>query len=224
MSIFKKIKDFNIFLLLISLLIFSVFYFIYIFGQKKLDIIKELPVMIPLLIGCIVALTATKTQDYLETTRSELLNVETRFAANPEMFAPSTLTWEIGRIKLQDYLSRNLSHIRWIFICTVAVLIGGFIIISYGIYGIFTRKLLLDTTILTTATGLLIEFIGASFFFVYKSTIKQAKDYVTILERMNAISMSVQIIESMDNDDKMLKNEAKADLAKRLLEFYSQKS
>ena len=49
---------------------------------------------------------------------------------------------------------------------------------------------------------------------------QQAKDYVNVLERINAVGMSVQILESIQQDQSMLKDEAKAELAKKLLELY----
>ena len=49
----------------------------------------------------------------------------------------------------------------------------------------------------------------------------QAKDYVTILERINAVGMSVQILENIKNQDGNLKDKTTADVAIQLLMIYS---
>jgi hypothetical protein len=49
----------------------------------------------------------------------------------------------------------------------------------------------------------------------------QAKDYVTILERINAVGMSVQILESLDDKNSNLKDETTAAIARQLLFMYS---
>jgi len=51
----------------------------------------------------------------------------------------------------------------------------------------------------------------------------QTKDYVNVLERINAVGMSVQIIETISDENLKLKEETKAELARKLLELYSVK-
>jgi len=56
---------------------------------------------------------------------------------------------------------------------------------------------------------------------LYKSTMAQAKDYVTILERINAVGMSVQILDTLNDGGLDLKHETTADVARQLLTMYS---
>lgn len=149
--------------------------------------------------------------------KAEIKQVEEKIKNNPN---ETTAAWELGRIKLESYLSRNLTQIRWIFIWTVIVMITGFGIIGFGIIKVYNGNINLNIGILTTITGLIIEFIGASFLIIYKSTMGQAKDYVTVLERINAVGMSVQILESISKEESKLQDQTKADLAKKLLELY----
>lgn len=67
------------------------------------------------------------------------------------------------------------------------------------------------------------SFIGATFLILYKATMAQATDYVNILERINAVGMSVQILETIEEDDTKLKQKTTAEIAKQLLELYSLK-
>jgi hypothetical protein len=49
----------------------------------------------------------------------------------------------------------------------------------------------------------------------------QAKDYVTILERINAVGTSVQSLDTLDGASSNLKHQTIADIAKQLLFMYS---
>jgi hypothetical protein len=150
--------------------------------------------------------------------KEEIKKVELRVKENPNQ---PTAAWDLARIKLESYLNRNLIQIQWIFIWTIIVMIAGFILISYGILKVYQPNSNISAAIITTVSGLLIEFIGATFLVIYKSTMQQAKDYVNVLERINAVGMSVQILESISNEEKKLQDQTKAELSKKLLELYS---
>ena len=132
----------------------------------------------------------------------------------------SNTAWELASIKLESYLNRNLSQVRWIFFWTILVMIAGFIMIGIGIMKVYENPINFEPSILVTIAGVLTELIGATFLFLYKSTMNQAKDYVNVLERINAVGMSIQVLETMDSESKELKDKTKADLAKELLKLY----
>lgn len=56
---------------------------------------------------------------------------------------------------------------------------------------------------------------------LYKATMTQAKNYVTILERINAVGMSVQILGTINDNSNDLKDQTTAEVAKQLLSMYS---
>ena len=149
--------------------------------------------------------------------RQEIERAQQRVKDNPNEAKPA---WDLARIKLESYLNRNLSQIRWIFLLTLLVMIIGFGIISYGIVRVYQNPAFINPSILVTLSGVLIEFIGASFLLIYKSTMEQARDYVTVLERINAVGMAVQILDSIEAADVKLRNQTRADLAKTLLSMY----
>jgi hypothetical protein len=62
-----------------------------------------------------------------------------------------------------------------------------------------------------------VSFIGGTFLVLHSATMSQAKDYVTILERINAVGMSMQILESLGDGDHDLKQETTAAIAQQLL-------
>jgi nitrate reductase gamma subunit len=145
---------------------------------------------------------------------------EKKVAENPK---EPKLAWDLARIKLESYLDRNLSQIKSIYHLSIFAMIIGFGLIIYGSYMSFQQKDNIEPAIITAISGLIVNFIGATFLVMYKSTMEQAKDYVNVLERINAVGMSVQIIESIDEKHLQLKEETKADLSKKLIELYSTK-
>lgn len=128
--------------------------------------------------------------------------------------------WELGRIKLESYLNRNLAQVKLIFYLTLFVMLAGFIIIGYGVVRVYQSPENFKPSIVVTISGVIVEFIAATFLYIYRSTIEQAKEYVNILERINAVGMSVQILESIEASDTGLRDKTRADIAKGLLSLY----
>jgi hypothetical protein len=144
--------------------------------------------------------------------------VEKRVQENPK---ETQAAWELARVKLESYLSRNLSQVKSIFWLTVLVMTGGFGLIGTGAYEAFRDPVNFRASVLTTVSGVVVSFIGGTFLVLYKATMAQAKDYVTILERINAVGMSVQILDSIDAQNSDLKQRTIADIAKQLLLMYT---
>ena len=142
---------------------------------------------------------------------------EQRAQENPQ---ETHAAWDLARIKLESYLNRNLSQVRSIFWLTVIVMIAGFTLIGFGVAKAFESPEQLNPALLSAASGILVNFIGVTFLVLYKSTMSQAKDYVAILERINAVGMSVQVLEKLEGSDDALKHQTTVDISKQLLELY----
>ncbi|AWG83690.1 TRADD-N-associated membrane domain-containing protein [Vibrio parahaemolyticus] len=130
--------------------------------------------------------------------------------------------WDLARLKLESYLNRNLNQVRSISWLTSLVMIVGFFLIGFGVVKAFENPELLTPALLSAVSGLLVNFIGATFLVLYKSTMSQAKEYVAILERINAVGMSVQVLEKIEDSNKTLKDQTISDLSKQLLTMYSE--
>jgi hypothetical protein len=171
------------------------------------------------IIGGIIALIIVGVRRSIELTLTEekVERAEQRAQENPDQ---PTAAWDLARIKLESYLNRNLNQVRSIFWLTAAVMIVGFMLIAYGVKNAFENPELLQPALLSAISGILVNFIGATFLVLYKSTMEQAKEYVSILERINAVGMSVQVLEKLEGADNNLKHTTTADLAKQLLSLY----
>lgn len=132
-------------------------------------------------------------------------------------------TWDLARIKLESYLNRNLSQVRSIYWLTVFVMIVGFGLVTFGVYTVIQTPEKVTAAIISSLSGVMINFIGATFLMLYKSTMTQATEYVSILERINAVGMSVQILNTLEDDHEKIKQKATAELSKQLLALYQKK-
>lgn len=144
--------------------------------------------------------------------------VEERLREHPER---PQLAWDLARVKLENYLDRNLSQVRSIYWLTLVVMFCGFGFVMYGLFQVSQNPEKLPVSIVASASGVIISFIGGSFLLIYRSILAQSKEYVTVLERINAVGMAVQVIASIPEANTELKSQTKAELAKQLLSLYA---
>ena len=154
-----------------------------------------------------------------EITFDEIKDAQEKAQQQPDKLAP---LWDLGRLKFELYIDRNLSQNRWIFFFSVGVMIAGFILIILGIWLTFTSGSTSSNGIVTpaaigTLSGIITEFIGATFLFIYRTTMKQSDDYVKMLERFNSISIAVNILDSIPDEHNTLKSDTRAKMAYLLL-------
>jgi hypothetical protein len=159
-------------------------------------------------------------QEFLEdkSVRAKIKTVEAQILENPEK---PQLAWELAQTKLESYLNRNLGQVRSVFWLTVIVMVIGFAFILFGLLRAFDAPDKLPVAIIASASGVLVSFIGGSFLLVYRSTLAQSKDYVSVLERINAVGMAIQVLETIPQEAADLKNTTTAEVAKQLLRLYS---
>jgi len=172
--------------------------------------------------GGLAALLAVGTStlqraEEIDRERKKIEVAEKRVEAEPDK---PQLAWELAQVRLESYLTRNLAQVKSIYLLTVIVMFVGFSLIGVGSYYAFHDDKKFHASVLSAVSGVIVSFIGGTFLVLYKATMAQAKEYVTILERINAVGMSVQILESLGDDPK-LKRESMAEIAKQLLHMYS---
>jgi H+/gluconate symporter-like permease len=177
-----------------------------------------------LIIGIIVALITIVAAGFqliysmgqIKKSRENILKAESRVEAAPEKVKPS---WDLARITLESYFNRNLSQVTYIFWLSVIVMIIGLVIIAWGISQSIKSPNIITPAIIASIVGVITEFIGATFLFIYRSTIQQAINYSQTLERINSVGMAMQILDTMPDETKPddLKNKTKAILVELLV-------
>jgi hypothetical protein len=172
------------------------------------------------ILGALLWLGVYARQQALEITerQEKLEQVERRFHDHP---SEPQAAWELARVKLETYLNRNLNQVRSIFWLTSLVMTVGFVLIGYGVVKVFEEPEAFRPAVVAACSGILVNLIGASFLIIYRSTMLQAKGYVSILERINAVGMAVQILETIGDKDSGLRQETTAAVAKQLLTLYA---
>jgi hypothetical protein len=121
-------------------------------------------------------------------------------------------SWDLARVTLEEYFNRNLAQITLIFWLSLVVMVIGFGIIIWGITQSSKSPNYFLPGIIAGVTGVLTEFIGATFIFIYRSTIQQAMEYLKTLERMNSVGMAIQILDTIPDNAQTsdLKSKTKA--------------
>lgn len=176
--------------------------------------------VIGIIIAFIVIVTAVVQVVYsikqVSASRENLLKAESKVEAEPEKIKPS---WDLARITLESYFNRNLNQVTYIFWLSVAVMIIGLVIITWGISQSIQSPKTVTPAVIATIAGVITEFIGATFLFIYRSTIQQAINYSKTLERINSVGMAMQILDTMPDVTKSddLKNKTKAILVELLV-------
>ncbi len=153
-----------------------------------------------------------------EARKDKIEQVEQRVREHPEK---PQLAWDLARTKLESYLDRNLSQVRSIYWLTLLVMFVGFGFILYGLYNAFQFPDKLPVSIVASASGVVVSLIGGSFLLIYRSILAQSKEYVSVLERINAVGMAVQVISNIPEDNGALRDQTTAELAKQLLGLYA---
>lgn len=195
------------------------------FAQSGL-VDKKVSETIAGVIGALAGLLAVGVAAYQglaeqEAREQKIETVEQRLREHPEK---PQLAWDLARVRLESYLDRNLSQVRSIYWLTLVVMLCGFGFVSYGLFQTSQNPEKFPVSIVASASGVLISFIGGSFLFIYRSILAQSKEYVTVLERINAVGMAVQVIATIPEESKELKSQSKAELARQLLTLYAQSS
>ena len=144
---------------------------------------------------------------------------ERKMESAPEKAKPA---WDLARVTLEAYFNRNLQQIGYIFWLSVMVMLVGFTFIIWGISQSMQETDGVTPAAMATVAGIITEFIGATFLFIYRSTIQQAMDYSKTLERINSVGMAMQILDTIDDatieSENNLKNKTKAHLVTFLMQ------
>jgi hypothetical protein len=147
-------------------------------------------------------------------TERKVERIERKAEEEPEKIR---FAWDLARTKLEAYFDRNLSQVKSIFWVSIFVMTIGFGFVAYGIMRSIDDPTKLTATYVASTAGVITEFIGVTFMLIYRSTLQQAANFVTVLEKINSVGMAVQILDSISDQHDALKNETRAEIVRMLL-------
>ena len=145
---------------------------------------------------------------------AQIRSLEKRAEAEPEKAKPA---WDLARATLEKYFQRNLNQVRMIFYAAIFVMLVGFGFVLWGVRAAVLNPNQVKIAIIASASGVITQFIGLTFMAIYRSTMLQATQYMSILERINTVGMAVQILDSMGDSNTELKDTTRVDIIRLLL-------
>ena len=125
--------------------------------------------------------------------------------------------WDLAHVKLEAYIDRNLQQVKLIFFAAIGTMVVGFGMAGYGVILAWSRPESIRPSLVAAGSGIVTEFIAATFMVVYRSTMSQATNYMNVLERINTVGMAVQILDSIPEASTELKNATRASMTELLL-------
>jgi hypothetical protein len=127
------------------------------------------------------------------------------------------LAWDLAWIPLEQYFNRNLAQTRLMFNIALLVMVAGFGLVAWSTIYATLHTQSPTVSWVGAASGVITQFIGATFIVMYKSNAEQSRDYARILERINAVGMAVKLLDGIPDSDPLLRT-TKSEMAKLLLE------
>ena len=164
-----------------------------------------------------------KYQRVQEEAKASLKAARDTAAQNPTKAGPA---WELGREQLQAYFARNLAQVKQVFYVSVGVMIVGFAFVIYGVYlqlDAHDNAKIISPAQIASLSGLITQFIGATFMVIYRSTMTQANEFVVVLDRINTVGIAMKVLDQIPDDDAG-KNRVRQDLITLLLAHRSKPS
>lgn len=161
--------------------------------------------------------TFARAEQAVDTIRAKLL--ERRDEAEAKLKGGSRdpqAAWDLARTTLELYFNRNLQQVRLIFWIAVAVMVVGFAFVIFGVWTALAHPHEMLGPVVATLSGTVSQFIGVTFMQIYRATMQQANQYVSVLDRINTVGMSVQIMQGIPEDNP-LSVQTRAEVAQLLL-------
>ena len=102
---------------------------------------------------------------------------------------------------LSNYYESNQLHLKWSFWASIAALSIGLIAILAGVALILSGNSELTSSIATIG-GVLTQFIGAGFFFLYTKNLKQLNIFYEKLIKLQDTEYAIELIDHLPDDIK----------------------
>lgn len=149
-----------------------------------------------------------------ESIQHRIAEAETKAEQAPDK---AKFAWDVARVKLEAYFDRNLIQVNQIFWLAVIVMLVGFGFILWGIVLSISQPKITPTSLIAGVSGIITQFVGATFIAIYRSTMTQANQFMAVLERINTVGMAVQVLDSIPDENHELKNATRAEIIALLL-------
>jgi TRADD-N domain-containing protein len=132
--------------------------------------------------------------------------------------------WDLAQAKLEEYFDKNLSQVNQVFRVALGVMIIGFmLVIAAAVLSLHSPEVTPASKVSAIA-GIVAQFIGATFMVMYRSTVTQANEFMSILERINTVGMAIRVLDAIPEGAAELKNQTRAAMVELLIEGHRSES
>jgi hypothetical protein len=125
--------------------------------------------------------------------------------------------WDAAQLRLEAYFDTNLSQVRQVFWLAVIMMMVGFGFVLAAVVMSLNQPKVTPAALVAGLSGVITQFIGATFLVIYKSTMAQANEFMSVLERINTVGMAVQVLDSIPETNAALKDKTRAEIVALLL-------
>ncbi|SKB57850.1 hypothetical protein SAMN05660477_00005 [Soonwooa buanensis] len=125
-------------------------------------------------------------------------------------------TIQLSLNQLNEYYTINKNQAKSSFRISLISIIIGFVTIVTGIWFYYFEISSIELSFLTGISGLLLEFIGGAYFFVYKKSLEQVNFFFAQLIKVQDTMLAINLAENIEILDK--KNEMTEKIVISLLE------
>jgi hypothetical protein len=129
--------------------------------------------------------------------------------------------WNVARLTLEKHFQGNLSQVKYIFWISVAACSIGLLFFCASLINIIGNPDAIQASIVSAASGATLNLIGGTFLVIYRSTMSQAKYYMEVLERINAIGMALNISDKIDKKAASEKDDMRKETMRFILSMYT---
>jgi hypothetical protein len=149
----------------------------------------------------------------LEEAKASIERAEQKVEREPTKVKPA---WDLARVKLEAYFDRNLFQVNQVFWLATAMMVVGFAFVLAAVVMSLNHPDVTPASKVAALSGIIAQFIGATFLVIYRSTMAQANEFMSVLERINTVGMAVQVLDSIP-DSNALKDKTRAEIVELLL-------
>jgi Cyanobacterial TRADD-N associated 2-Transmembrane domain len=126
--------------------------------------------------------------------------------------------WELAEAKLEEYFDKNLSQVHQVFRVALGVMVMGFLLVIAAAILSLNAPQVTPASKVSAIAGIVAQFIGATFMVMYRSTVTQANEFMSILERINTVGMAIRVLDAIPDGAEELKNKTRAAIVELLVE------
>jgi hypothetical protein len=132
----------------------------------------------------------------LQSLHTERKEIQERIA---ERRTPDVLdTIQLSLNQLSEYYTINKSQARSSFRFSVSAVVLGWLVLLFGVWRFYMQSTPnIQLTALTTIAGILSQFIGAAYFYLYRKTHEQLSFFFTQLVRMQDTMLAVRLAKDL---------------------------